>query len=330
MRIAHSKDFQRTFKGNYVFESIQGASILRMLEDWMGKDNFRDGCRVSETALPIYFIPFLLLYLFVGVFFEFYFSFSEIFERFPLQECQNSQLLEISHWCTLVSASFNCHLFVIYYSYTYTCTHTNRCVPVFAHVYIVCVHHACVYMYVCRVLCVRPVFCFCLQVSGLPVAGVMDTWTKQMGYPVLDLSISETSANLSQKRFLLDPNADAKEPKSPFGLVIQKPLAFSLCGGFHWVKCYLVPGTSGQSQSNGMLLKVKRIWPQYLQKKMVKCSGLSFHTNSISNNKRKKAHPFYNIINSHSTHLAVNSLINMWQKANRLWNKEQTFYSFIS
>lgn len=79
----------------------------------------------------------------------------------------------------------------------------------------------------------RPVFCFCLQVSGLPVADVMDTWTKQMGYPVLDLSISETSANLSQKRFLLDPNADAKKPTSPFGLVIQKPLAFSLCAGFH-------------------------------------------------------------------------------------------------
>lgn len=26
----------------------QGASILRMLEDWMGKDMFRDGCRVSQ------------------------------------------------------------------------------------------------------------------------------------------------------------------------------------------------------------------------------------------------------------------------------------------
>lgn len=109
-RIAHSKAFQRTFKGNYIFECIQGASILRMLEDWMGKENFRDGCRVSETALPIYFIPFVLLYLFVGVFFGFSFSFSEIFERFLLQECQNSQLLGISHWCTFVYASFLCHL----------------------------------------------------------------------------------------------------------------------------------------------------------------------------------------------------------------------------
>lgn len=173
--------------------------------------------------------------------------------------------------------------------------------------YIVSVHHACIYVYVCRVLCVKPVFCFCLQVSGLPVAEVMDTWTKQMGYPVLDLSISESSANLSQKRFLLDLTADTRNLTSPFGLVIQKPLAFSLCGGFHWVKYDFVPGTGGQSQSNGMLLKVKRIWPQYLQKKTVKFSGQCFHTNGISNNKRKKAHPFYNIINSHSTHLAVKS-----------------------
>lgn len=148
-----------------------------------------------------------------------------------------------------------------------------------------------VYVYVCRVLCVRSVFPFCLQVSGLPVAEVMDTWTKQMGYPVLNLSISETSANLSQKRFLLDPKVDTRNLTSPFGLVIQKTLAFSLCGRFYWVKFDLVPGTSGQSQSNGKLLKVKRIWPQYLQKKTVKCSGLRFHTNAISNNKRKKAHP---------------------------------------
>lgn len=56
----------------------------------------------------------------------------------------------------------------------------------------------------------------CVQVSGLPVAEVMDTWTKQMGYPVLDLSVSETDARLTQKRFLLDPNADASQPSSPF------------------------------------------------------------------------------------------------------------------
>lgn len=30
---------------------VQGASILRMLEDWMGKDKFRDGCRVSPSKI---------------------------------------------------------------------------------------------------------------------------------------------------------------------------------------------------------------------------------------------------------------------------------------
>uniref|UniRef100_A0A8C4H6J1 Aminopeptidase n=1 Tax=Dicentrarchus labrax TaxID=13489 RepID=A0A8C4H6J1_DICLA len=95
-----------------VFDAIsysKGASILRMLEDWMGKDKFRDGCRVSSFP--------------------------------PL----------------------------------------------------------------------------CAQVSGLPVADVMDTWTKQMGYPVLDLSVSASNAELRQKRFLLDPNADASQPPTPLG-----------------------------------------------------------------------------------------------------------------
>lgn len=58
----------------------------------------------------------------------------------------------------------------------------------------------------------------------MPVPEVMDTWTKQMGYPVLDLSVSETNAKLTQKRFLLDPNADANTPTSPFGLVMDKEI----------------------------------------------------------------------------------------------------------
>lgn len=227
-RIAHSKDLQWTFKGNCLFECIQGASILRMLEDWMGKENFRDGCRVSETALPIYFIPFLLLFIIficlLVYFFGFSFSFSEIFERFPLQECQNSQLLGISHRCTLVYASFHCHLKFncnLPFIHMHVHTYKQACACICTCVYSVRASCMCtVYVYVCRVLCVRPVFRFCLQVSGLPVAEVMDTWTKQMGYPVLDLSISETSANLSQKRFLLDPKADIRNLTSPFGLVI--------------------------------------------------------------------------------------------------------------
>ncbi|TDG98553.1 hypothetical protein EPR50_G00201600 [Perca flavescens] len=107
-----------------VFDGIsysKGASILRMLEGWMGKDKFRDGCRKYLK--------------------DYYFK--------------NAKTANF--WASLA------------------------------------------------------------EVSGLPVADVMDTWTKQMGYPVLDLSFSDMNAKLSQKRFLLDPKANASEPHSPLG-----------------------------------------------------------------------------------------------------------------
>ncbi|MEQ2215365.1 hypothetical protein XENOCAPTIV_000177 [Xenoophorus captivus] len=106
-----------------VFDAIsysKGASILRMLEDWMGRDMFRDGCRKYLK--------------------DFYFN--------------NAKTSNF--WASLA------------------------------------------------------------EVSKLPVAEVMDTWTKQMGYPVVDLTVSETDAKLTQKRFLLDPLADPSQPASPF------------------------------------------------------------------------------------------------------------------
>uniref|UniRef100_A0A8C8I196 Aminopeptidase n=1 Tax=Oncorhynchus tshawytscha TaxID=74940 RepID=A0A8C8I196_ONCTS len=103
-----------------VFDGIsynKGASILRMVEDWLGRDNFRDGCR---------------------------------------------KYLKDFHFQNAITANFWASL-----------------------------------------------------VSGLPVADVMDTWTKQMGYPVLDLSTASTQTKLTQRRFLLDPNADTTQPPSP-------------------------------------------------------------------------------------------------------------------
>ncbi|KAM6912940.1 glutamyl aminopeptidase [Xenentodon cancila] len=107
-----------------VFDAIsysKGASILRMLEDWMGRDTFRDGCR-----------KFLKDYYF-------------------------SNAKTANFWASLA------------------------------------------------------------DVSRLPIADVMDTWTKQMGYPVLHLSLSNTQGRLTQKRFLLDPEADISQPSTPFG-----------------------------------------------------------------------------------------------------------------
>ncbi|KAG8134499.1 hypothetical protein E2320_007602 [Naja naja] len=49
------------------------------------------------------------------------------------------------------------------------------------------------------------------EVSGKPVKDVMDTWTRQMGYPVLKVNSSST---VTQQRFLLDPKADPSKPSS--------------------------------------------------------------------------------------------------------------------
>lgn len=49
------------------------------------------------------------------------------------------------------------------------------------------------------------------------MADIMDTWTKQMGYPVLTLANTDTEAKLTQTRFLLDPNADPSQPSTPLG-----------------------------------------------------------------------------------------------------------------
>ncbi|XP_072351999.1 glutamyl aminopeptidase [Scyliorhinus torazame] len=50
------------------------------------------------------------------------------------------------------------------------------------------------------------------EVSGKPVKEVMDTWTRQMGFPVLTV---ESISTVTQKRFLLDSKANASEPHSP-------------------------------------------------------------------------------------------------------------------
>ncbi|XP_036373081.1 glutamyl aminopeptidase isoform X1 [Megalops cyprinoides] len=120
-----------------VFDGIsysKGASILRMLEDLMGRDDFRDGCR---------------------------------------------KYLKDFHFKNAKTADFWRSLAVV---------------------------------------------------SGLPVEAIMDTWTKQMGYPVLSLSLTGAEASLTQKRFLLDPNADPSQPASPFGYKWTIPIQWHSLG----------------------------------------------------------------------------------------------------
>lgn len=62
------------------------------------------------------------------------------------------------------------------------------------------------------------------EASNLPVTDVMDTWTKQMGYPVLNV---KDMRSITQKRFLLDPKADASQPPSVLGYTWNIPVKWT-------------------------------------------------------------------------------------------------------
>ncbi|XP_074889065.1 glutamyl aminopeptidase isoform X2 [Buteo buteo] len=61
--------------------------------------------------------------------------------------------------------------------------------------------------------------------SNKPVKEVMDTWTRQMGYPVLEMG---NNSVFTQKRFLLDPNANASHPPSDLGYKWNIPVKWRL------------------------------------------------------------------------------------------------------
>ncbi|XP_072899156.1 glutamyl aminopeptidase [Hemitrygon akajei] len=66
------------------------------------------------------------------------------------------------------------------------------------------------------------------QVSGKPVKEVMDTWTRQMGFPVLNVT---SDGVVSQKRFLLDPKANPMEPPSILKYKWNIPIQWHTLGG---------------------------------------------------------------------------------------------------
>lgn len=62
------------------------------------------------------------------------------------------------------------------------------------------------------------------EASNQPVKEVMDTWTSQMGYPVLTVSGRQ---NITQKRFLLDHKADPSQPPSALGYTWNIPVKWT-------------------------------------------------------------------------------------------------------
>uniref|UniRef100_A0A8C8ZEN6 Aminopeptidase n=1 Tax=Prolemur simus TaxID=1328070 RepID=A0A8C8ZEN6_PROSS len=62
------------------------------------------------------------------------------------------------------------------------------------------------------------------EVSNLPVQEVMDTWTVQMGYPVLNV---KDARYLVQKRFLLDSTANPSQPASDLGYTWNIPVKWT-------------------------------------------------------------------------------------------------------
>ena len=61
--------------------------------------------------------------------------------------------------------------------------------------------------------------------SGVSVTDVMDTWTRQMGYPVVTVKLDRETKRITatQQRFLLNPRGtQMDEFKSPYGYVVEE------------------------------------------------------------------------------------------------------------
>ena len=51
------------------------------------------------------------------------------------------------------------------------------------------------------------------SISRQPVRQMMNTWVRQIGYPIIEAQVKDSKLRLSQKRFLLESNVKAKEGK---------------------------------------------------------------------------------------------------------------------
>ncbi|CAG0886917.1 unnamed protein product [Cyprideis torosa] len=61
--------------------------------------------------------------------------------------------------------------------------------------------------------------------EGMDINGIMDTWTKQMGYPVLLVNQVDNNLEIKQQRYLSDPEANVTDD-SPFGYKWDVPVTY--------------------------------------------------------------------------------------------------------
>jgi len=65
----------------------------------------------------------------------------------------------------------------------------------------------------------------------LNISKIMDTWTRQMGYPVLQVEkVKPTEWRLMQSRYLLDKSAASRSPPSPYDYKWEVPVTYITSG----------------------------------------------------------------------------------------------------
>eukprot|EP00111_Clytia_hemisphaerica_P010712 TCONS_00031279-protein len=65
------------------------------------------------------------------------------------------------------------------------------------------------------------------QVTGRNITSIMETWTRQMGFPVITITKTTDGFDLTQKHFLVDPQANVTR-KSPFNYQWKIPFMYAL------------------------------------------------------------------------------------------------------
>ncbi|XP_065212642.1 glutamyl aminopeptidase-like isoform X2 [Planococcus citri] len=62
--------------------------------------------------------------------------------------------------------------------------------------------------------------------GDIKVSNFMDTWTKQMGFPLVTVNLKDDSVTFSQKRYLIDASASYNVTESPYNYRWEIPITF--------------------------------------------------------------------------------------------------------